>query len=147
MMRKYAPIRAIMVFGFVLILTAGHFAMPPERRGAGAKLFDPATVETISGEVLEVKRILKKKRRGHGIHLLVKTSGETISVHVGPSWYLEEQKIDFQKSDQVVITGSRVTFEGKPAIIASEIKKGDMVLVLRDQNGIPLWSRGRPSRP
>lgn len=36
--------------------------------------------------------------------------------------------------------GSRVTFQGKPAVIAAEVKKGDEVLKLRDETGLPAWS-------
>jgi hypothetical protein len=49
----------------------------------------------------------------------------------------------FVPKDQVQVKGSRVTFAGKPAIIAAEVKKGDDVLVLRDENGLPAWSAMR----
>ena len=38
------------------------------------------------------------------------------------------------------IKGVRTTYWGKPVIIAAEVKKGDNVLVLRDANGVPVWS-------
>jgi hypothetical protein len=41
--------------------------------------------------------------------------------------------------------GSRITFAGKPAIVAAEVKKGDQVLKLRDESGTPLW-RGQGRR-
>jgi hypothetical protein len=31
---------------------------------------------------------------------------------------------------------------GKPAIIAAQVKKGNEILKLRDENGIPVWRRG-----
>jgi hypothetical protein len=34
-------------------------------------------------------------------------------------------------------------FEGKPAIIAAEVKKDDEVLTLRDASGFPAWSGWR----
>jgi len=37
----------------------------------------------------------------------------------------------------------RVAFDGKPAIIAAEVKKGDSTLVLRDSAGIPPWAGWR----
>lgn len=39
--------------------------------------------------------------------------------------------------------GSRISFEGNPAIIAAEVKKGDEVLKLRDEKGVPFWSGWR----
>ena len=39
--------------------------------------------------------------------------------------------------------GTLITFEGKPAIVAAEIKKGNEALKLRDENGFPVWSGWR----
>ncbi len=36
--------------------------------------------------------------------------------------------------------------EGKPALIAAEVKKGNEVMKLRDANGVPAWSGGRRGR-
>jgi hypothetical protein len=73
----------------------------------------------------------------------VKTDKETISVHLGPSWYLENQDVKIEPKDRVEVKGSRVTFAGNPAMIAAEVKKGDEVLKLRDDNGFPVWSGWR----
>jgi hypothetical protein len=74
---------------------------------------------------------------------MLKTEDETISVHLGPGWYIENQDVKIQPKDKLEVKGSRVTFEGKPVIIAAEVKKGDEVLKLRDKNGFPLWSGWR----
>ncbi len=78
-----------------------------------------------------------------GIHMNVKTDKETVSVHLGPSWYLENQDLKIEPKDKVEVKGSRITFEGKPAIIADEVRKGDEVLKLRDDAGFPVWSGWR----
>jgi hypothetical protein len=75
----------------------------------------------------------------YGVHLTVKTDKETISVHMGPGWFIEKQDIKIEPKDKVEVKGSRITFEGKPAIIAAEVKKGDELLKLRDENGFPSW--------
>jgi DNA/RNA endonuclease YhcR with UshA esterase domain len=81
---------------------------------------------------------------GMGIHLNLQTDKETIAVHLGPDWFMKKQSPQIETGDAIEVTGSRVTFDGKPAIIAAEIKKGNKVIKLRDQNGVPLWSgRGR----
>jgi hypothetical protein len=64
-------------------------------------------------------------------------------VHLGPVWYIERQDIKIDPGDKVEITGSRITFQGKPAIIAVELKKGTEILKLRDENGFPVWSGWR----
>jgi hypothetical protein len=102
--------------------------------------YDPKTVETIQGKVLSVE---KTQQRGHGVHLTLQTDKETISVHLGPSWYIDKQTPKVEANDTITVTGSRVTVDGKPAIIAAQVKKGNEVLKLRDDNGVPAWSRGR----
>ncbi len=108
-----------------------------------SKMYDPKTVETISGTVDKVEKITPNKGMSYGVHLLVKTDKETIDVHVGPGWYLENQDVMVVKGDKIEIKGSRVNFRGKPAIIAAEIKKGNEVLQLRDESGYPAWSGWR----
>jgi hypothetical protein len=102
--------------------------------------YDPKTVETVQGKVLSVE---KTQQRGHGIHLMLQTDKETISVHLGPSWYIDKQTPKIEANDTITVTGSRVTVDGKPAIIAAQVKKGNELLKLRDDNGVPAWSGGR----
>jgi hypothetical protein len=110
--------------------------------GAYMKLYDPKTIESISGEVVTVDVVPMRGMSG-GVHLTLKTEKETIPVHLGPSWYLERQDLKLAPKDTVEIKGSRVTFNGKPAVIAAEVKKGDETLVLRDEAGLPAWSAMR----
>ncbi|HET6421719.1 MAG TPA: DNA-binding protein [Geobacteraceae bacterium] len=112
-------------------------------KGSYQRMFNPATVETIKGEVVAVEKVTPMKGMQYGIHLMVKTDKETIPVHLGPSWYIERQDTKIEKGDRIEVKGSRVTFDGKPAIIAAEVKKGDHVLLLRDSAGVPAWSGWR----
>ncbi len=107
------------------------------------RMYDPKTVETISGEVVSIDKITPMKGMSYGVHLTLKKDKETISIHLGPGWYIQNQDIKIEPKDKVEVKGSRITFEGKPAIIAAEIKKGDEVLKLRDENGFPVWSGWR----
>jgi hypothetical protein len=107
------------------------------------RLYNPKTVEPISGEVVSVDTITPLKGMSSGVHLMVKADQETISVHLGPAWYVQRQDIKIVPGDKVEITGSRITYQGKPAIIAAEAKKGDEILKLRDENGLPVWSGWR----
>jgi len=61
-------------------------------------------------------------------------------VYLGPGWFLAKQDLTFAPQDQVEITGSQTTFQGKPALIAAQVKKGDKSLKLRDPAGIPAWA-------
>jgi hypothetical protein len=107
------------------------------------RMYDPKTVETITGEVMSVDRITPMKGMSGGVHMNVKTDKETVSVHLGPSWYLENQDVKIDTKDRVEVKGARTTFTGKPAMIAAEVKKGDEILKLRDDSGFPVWSGWR----
>ncbi len=107
------------------------------------RIYNTATVETISGIVESVDRIIPMKGMSYGVHIMVKTEKETISVHLGPGWYIERLDTKIEKGDEIEIKGSRVTIMDKPAIIAAEVKKGDSVLILRDGAGIPVWAGWR----
>jgi hypothetical protein len=107
------------------------------------RMYNPATVETLTGTVEAVDKVMPMKGMSYGVHLQLKTEKETISVHLGPGWYIERLDTKIEKGDNVQVKGSKVTMMGKPVIIAAEVKKGDSVLMLRDENGIPLWSGWR----
>jgi len=77
------------------------------------------------------------------VALMVKTGSETIAVHLGPEWYIGRLDVKILKGDTVEVKGSRVSFAGKPAMIAAEIKKDDIVLVLRNEAGVPVWAGWR----
>jgi hypothetical protein len=78
-----------------------------------------------------------------GVHVLLKTDAGEIPVHLGPAWYVERQDVKLEPGDTIQVKGARVTFQGKPAIIAAEVKKGDETLRLRSDAGVPVWSRWR----
>jgi hypothetical protein len=61
-------------------------------------------------------------------------------VHLGPGGYVDGQKVKLEAGDKVSVQGSRITFDGKPAIVAAEIRKGSETLRLRAENGTPLWA-------
>ncbi|WP_028581534.1 DNA-binding protein [Desulfogranum japonicum] len=108
-----------------------------------ARMYNPQSVETVNGEVVSIEKIIPMQGMNYGMHLTLQTETETISVHLGPAWYLENQDVQIAAADKIEIKGSRVTLDGKPVLIAAELKKGDKVLVLRDAGGFPVWSGWR----
>lgn len=109
------------------------------------RLYDPNTVETIRGRVVGMNTFTPGRGMSSGMRLLVKTETQTISVHLGPVWHLNNQDFSIKNGDEIEVTGSRINFSGSPAIIAAEVREGGKVLKLRDNNGIPVWS-GRHRR-
>ncbi|MFL1895317.1 hypothetical protein ACJRPK_06415 [Aquimarina sp. 2-A2] len=109
------------------------------------KLFNPQTLKTLTGTVVAVERIMPNKNMSYGLHLKVKTedADETISVHLGPTWYLDNQEIQFSTGNKITVKGSEVSYNNEPAIIATEVKRNDYTLTLRNDTGYPVWSGWR----
>lgn len=150
-MKKMSAVLAVAALLGILAVPAVQGQRGPIWRGSAGwnadsqynRLYDPKTVETVSGEIVTVDHIIPVKGMGQGVHVLLKTDKETVSVHLGPAWFIENQDVKIEPKDKVDIKGSRIKYDGKPAIIAAEVKKGDGVLKLRDENGIPIWAGWR----
>jgi hypothetical protein len=151
-MKKLGMVALVGLLG--LILTNGVWAQPGmgpgggQGRGWGAgdpysRMYNPKTVETLAGEVVSVEKFTPGKRMSYGVHFTLKTEKETIPVHLGPSWYVEKQAVTIAQGDKAEVAGSRITYQGQPAIIAAEVKKDGQVLKLRDANGVPAWAGQR----
>jgi hypothetical protein len=147
-MKGNGPMSALVL---IMALTLACGPEPQGGPGSGGeagydRMYDPKTVETVSGEVLSVA---KNTDRGQdaGVSLTLRTAQETILVYLGPDWFLARQDLALAPRDQVEIIGSQFTVNGKPALIAGQVKKGDKTLKLRDLAGIPAWaSAGDHSR-
>lgn len=100
---------------------------------------------SVSGEVLRVERVTYGQGRHHGIKLLLQTATGRLSVQVGPSWFVDGQRMKVAPHDVISVAGSRVTCEGKPTLIATVIRKGNERLRLRAADGTPLWLASRAS--
>lgn len=151
-MKKISILMSLFAFVVSIFLVSESFAQGKiQWKGSGGwgmassygRLYNPDTVETIKGEVIKVDKIVPNKGMRYGIHLLIKTDSEDISVHLGPGWYVENQEIKIEPKDKISVKGSRITIKGNPAIIAAEVKKGDEILKLRDETGFPAWSGWR----
>jgi len=145
--KRIVGLMVVMVF----LLTASLALAGPGKwggRGSGGwgmgtpyqGMYNPANIETLTGEVIGLEQTVPMKQMNQGIALVVKTEKETVTVHLGPSWYMERLDAKIVKGDQVEIKGVRTNLVGKPVIIAAEVKKGDNILVLRDAAGVPVWA-------
>ena len=58
------------------------------------RMYDPKTVETVSGGVISVNKITDRGL-DYGATLTLKTGKEAILVYLGPDWFLEKQDLAF----------------------------------------------------
>ena len=112
--------------------------------GGPSGLYDPQTVTTISGVVVSLTPPQGEAGMPYLAYLTLRTETGKIKVFLGPSLYVNKLPVKINVLDKIQVTGSKITWEGKPVILAAEVKKGEQVLKLRETNGTPVWSgRGR----
>jgi hypothetical protein len=147
-MKRFTVIFGLMILLFSFSVTPGDTAARVKpwtgSRGWGpdtpyCRLYNGKTVETVEGIVTGVQRFIPGRGMSAGVRLLVRVGLDIVEVHLGPEWYVENQDITIQPKDQVEVKGSKVSFRGQSAIMASEVRKGDDVLKMRDENGFPAW--------
>ncbi len=120
--------------GMVLILPAQALA---QAGGRWLYPFDLKTVETVQGIVVDAPDI--KPSIPEIMHLTLMTKQDKLIVPLGPDWFMAQQNWKIAALDHLEITGSRINLNGKPAIIAQIVKKGDQVMIFRDETGRPIW--------
>jgi hypothetical protein len=104
-------------------------------------VFDPATVETLTGEVLGPAPSSQK----NAVRFRLRRDRDTVTVQLGPELFLRRQGLQLAAGDRIEVTGSRVKLGGKPVIVAAQVRRGKQVVTLRDPKGKPAWrSWGRP---
>ncbi len=107
--------------------------------------YNAKTIETVMGTVTRIDHLPGRREGMVGIHAILKTGDETLEVHIGPYSYISKQDLRLKVGDAIEVTGSRIINDDKPAILAAEVKRGEEVLALRDEQGKPLW-RGQGNR-
>ena len=105
-----------------------------------SSMYDPQAVTTISGVVVSLTPPQAEAGLPYLAYLTLRTEKEKIKVFLGPSLYVDKLPVQIKVLDKIQVTGSKITWKGKPVILAAEVKKGDQVLKLREPNGTPVWS-------
>src|SRR5262245_39589647 len=103
------------------------------------RLFNDDSMQTIKGTVAEMGHVTPMSGMEDGRQVTVQTNEGAMIVHLGPGWFIDRQDRALNKGEAVEVKGSRVQLDGKPVMIATEIKCGDDILRLRDKDGQPMW--------
>jgi hypothetical protein len=102
--------------------------------------FDVTNPVEISGEIVKVDTITKGSGRyGTGIHLTIADNGKESLVSLGPSTYLVSNNWQFANGEKIKIRAFKGTGNDQGQLFAAEITRGGEQLLLRDQNGLPMW--------
>ncbi|HEX8836259.1 MAG TPA: hypothetical protein VF748_04925 [Candidatus Acidoferrum sp.] len=108
-------VTALMVFGVVRA-----YARTGQGQATGRPMYNPKTETTIDAEVQEMREVAGP-RRGTGTHLTVKVGNDAYDVHVGPTWYVTQEKFAFAKGDQIEVTGSKVKYQGAECKLSAQM--------------------------
>ena len=107
--------------------------------------FDRNTVIQATGTASQVDIAV----RGGPCTLSLQTQTESITVILGPSWFLSEQHADIQNGDLLVVEGAKMMDRrGNLHLVAASVtnRRTGAALRLRDDEGRPLWTSGHPLR-
>jgi hypothetical protein len=97
---------------------------------------------TLEGSVKAVTVVPARCGRSGGTHVTLESGGAATDVHLGPTWFLEQEGLRPTAGDRLEVTGSLVESEGKTWMVAREVEKGTMHYRLRDASGTPAWAGG-----
>ena len=135
-MYRKTVIAALAVFVVALAVSA---VAQKEHDASAMPKYDASKEVKIKGTIEDVKEMTMAKGEA-GVHLVVKTSTETIEVRLCPSGYLKDFEIAFAKGQTVEVTGSRLKVDDKDVILAREVVQGNNTVTLRDKQGAPVWT-------
>ena len=138
-----------------LILAAVLITAPAWAQGHPGRHYDPKAVVTVQGQVEKVETFSKPGRGGMETQpgrqlqlIYLKTDKGTVTVHLGPEKFLEQQQFTPKAGDSMTVTGAKMTTGQGEVIVAAEVKADGKSVTLRDAQGVPVWrGQGRGGRP
>ena len=126
---------------FTLLIACLTFWILPSagQKGTSPPRYDASTEAKIKGVVEELK-LPPNENEKDVAHLMVKNDSGLIDVYLCPKSFLADMGVEFNKGDEISLTGSKVKHEEADLVLAREVVKGNDTLVLRDGKGNPVWN-------
>lgn len=110
-----------------------------QKMHAARYYYNTTAVVSISGEITSVENVTRGWGSGAGTHLVIRTGDGPVTVYAGPASFLKD-RISLVRGDTIRVTGARTDADGVSGIVAKEIRKGAVSVVLRNDDGTPLWT-------
>jgi hypothetical protein len=127
---------------FSLLLSGAAITLVSQEKNSQTHVsytYAPTSEQTMRGWVMETKDFQCPVTGTVGSHITVKSETGSIEVHLAPASFMKQYEINIRKGDNVTVVGSRITYEGKNALIAKSVAIGNETYNFRDQSGKPLW--------
>ncbi|MBC8182624.1 hypothetical protein H8E88_16110 [candidate division KSB1 bacterium] len=137
---KFQILMVVILFGFTQL-----FAQPGRglNRGNITRLYDTKTVETVTGKITKIEKAQTGYGRFSGTLLTIKDKKQELKIYFAPDWYLVQEKLEFKKGESLTVTGSRINFQNEPLLITKDATYNKKKLVIRNENGVPVWAGKR----
>jgi sporulation protein YlmC with PRC-barrel domain len=135
---KHPGPQAYPAYGYPMIPQVGYVGFAEPR--PYLQMFNPKTVETVSGEIVKVEYLVPEPEFEQGTRLIIRSGAKKfLLVHLGPPWYIKGERNRLKPGTKVTATGSMVTVDDTPLMIATMLEVGNEKLKLRDEEGNPIW--------
>jgi hypothetical protein len=139
---RFATSLLILCVAPLLLALAG-----PSNQKDAAPAAEPKYDTTTNVDVMVVVTDVKDVAVGsplNGTHLMVRPessrgNSEATDVYLAPDDYLKDFGCHFTKGDRIQVKGSKVKFNGGPAVLAREVRLETTTVYLRDEHGVPYW--------
>lgn len=120
------------------------YSNPNGYSGYGAptgKVLQTDSAEKFTGTVRSINRVNLPNQTQ--IQMVLSTERGDLLIIVGPSSFIDQQKIKFAAGDKVVVTGYRIKANGKEVITAAQIQRNGNTLQLLNEKRQPMWGSAK----
>lgn len=76
-----------------------------------------------------------------GTHVVVRTRTSHYEVHLAPAWFLKLRGFIFNRGDTITVVGNLIRSPNWRGLTARQVTKDGVVMMFRDEHGLPLWRR------
>jgi hypothetical protein len=107
-------------------------------------LWERGTPISLNGRVAGRMVVSPIRGMAHGVVLTVtQPDREGWEVHLGPQWFIDNVGMRISPGDEILVTGRRVTLDGRSVVVAQTVLRGGSELFLRNNLGYPVWDTSR----
>lgn len=107
-------------------------------RGSGPSS-STANVQTVEGKIAEVVYLPGATADSGMVEIRLQSGGQTNLIRLAPSGFLKQSGLVLREGDTVNVKGFAVAGMEGDLIVASEVRKGEKSVSLRDTRGQPAW--------
>ena len=113
---------------------SGHYSCPHRIANRGA-----VALQTLEGKIAEVVYLPGATEDSGLVEVRLQSTAQGQLIRLAPTAFLKENGFLLKEGDSVTVKGFPVNGMEGHLLVATEIRKGDKSLSLRDASGQPAW--------